>query len=228
MLCLAIREAFVSRSSAVSAWLPFVGAALFIVTGFAWLGHSLDAPELARAYQFGFASSAVTLGSSNAGQTTSKEQAVLSRRLERARIVSAYDPERLRAVPPFVLFNDGRFWPYAGDVMPNAAMRLRWDGAESGELSITPYDGGEAWSVLLRSKRLVRPDWSPFSNLVAYYSDGRVWIVDVKGKRFQSLVQEPLLEEGGVLRFSADGTALAFYFNADQRWKAQDLYVLAP
>ncbi len=218
-----------SKSSAVSGvWLAVLGALCVVWATGAAVGHRLSAPELARAYQCGFATAAVTLGGSKSfASASSVEQSVLSRRLERARIVSAYDPERLRAVPPFVLFNDGRFWPYAGDVLPRASMHLRWDGAESGELTIQPY-GAEAWSVPLRSKHLVRPDWSPFSNLVAYYDLGRVWIVDVKGKRFQSLVQEPLLDEGGVLRFSADGTALAFYFNADQRWKAQDLYVLAP
>jgi hypothetical protein len=188
--------------------------------------RSLDAPALARAYQEGFASAAVSLGQSQRASTTEAEQALLTRRLERARIVSAYDPERLRAVPPFVLVDDGRFWPYAGDVHPRASLTLRWDGSESGLLTVLPY-GAPAWSAPLRSRGLVRPDWSPFSNLVAYYDLGRVWIVDVQGRRFQSLVQEPLLDEGGVLRFSADGTALAFYFNADQRWKAQDLYVLA-
>lgn len=217
-----------SKSSAANApWAGLLGAVVTAVLILAALRHSLQAPELARAYQCGFASAAVTLGQSQAAVASSNEQALLKRRFERANIVSAYDPERLRAVPPFVLVNDGRFWPYAGDAQPRASMRLRWDGGESGELFIRPY-GSEPWSVPLRSKRLVRPDWSPFSNLVAYYDLGRVWIVDVKGKRFQSLVQEPLLDEGGVLRFSADGTALAFYFNADQRWKAQDLYVLAP
>jgi hypothetical protein len=197
----------------------------------AWAGsrlaaRRLDAPSLGRAYQTGFARGAVSIGSQQSDPSASNELNVLSRRLERARIVSAYDPERLRAVSPFVLVNDGRFWPYAGDVHPRARWSLRWDGAESGELTVAPYDA-PAWSVPLRSKALVRPDWSPFSNLVAYYDLGRVWIVDVKGRRFQSLVQEPLLDDGGVLKFSADGTALAFYFNADQRWKAQDLYVLA-
>jgi hypothetical protein len=62
---------------------------------------------------------------------------------------------------------------------------------------------------------------------VAYYDLGRVWIVDVTGKRYQSLVQEPLLDEGGILKFSADGTALAFYFSADESLLAQNLYVLA-
>ena len=217
-----------SKSSAASPfWLSLGGAALAVTLGLLGLRHDIEAPDLARAYQTGFAAPAVNLGGSSAAVASGNEQAVLNRRLERARIVSAYDPERLRAVPPFVLFNDGRFWPYAGDVMPRATLRLDWSGKESGQLFIRPY-GGEAWSVPLRSKRLVRPDWSPFSNLVAYYDLGRVWIVDVKGKRFQSLVQEPLLDEGGVLRFSADGTALAFYFSADQKWKAQDLYVLAP
>ena len=216
-----------SRSSAVSApWLGFFG--LLCLAGCLpfVLSHELAAPDLARAYQCGFAAPAVTLGQSNAAQATDAQQAVLGRRLERARIVSAYDPERLRAVPPFTLVNDGRFWPYAGDVHPRASLKLRWDGAENGELTVSPY-AAPPWTVPLRSKGLVRPDWSPFSNLVAYYDLGRVWIVDIYGRRYQSLVQEPLLDEGGVLRFSADGTALAFYFNADKRWKAQDLYVLA-
>jgi hypothetical protein len=217
----------VSKSSAVNgAWAALLGWGLGLLGAALCVQRSLSAPELARSYQYGFAEAAVTLGQSQSANATGEEQAVLTRRLERARIVSAYDPERLRAVPPFTLVNDGRFWPYAGDVHPRASMELRWDGAESGQLTVRPY-GLAPWSAPLRSKRLVRPDWSPFSNLVAYYDLGRVWIVDIQGRRFQSLVQEPLLDEGGVLRFSADGTALAFYFNADQTWKAQDLYVLA-
>jgi hypothetical protein len=217
----------VSNSSGDKApWLGFLGL-LLLAAALPWiLNRRVDGAVLARAYQCGFASPAVTLGQSQGSGTNGGEQAVLSRRLERARIVSSYDPEHLRAVPPFTLINDGRFWPYAADAHPQANLRLRWDGSESGELYVQPYDG-VAWSVPLRSKNLVQPDWSPYSNLVAYYDLGRVWIVDVQGRRFQSLVQEPLLDEGGRLRFSADGTALAFYFEADQRWKAQDLYVLS-
>jgi hypothetical protein len=206
-------------------WLAVAGLAALLGLVYLASGHQLTAPDLARAYQNGFAAAAVKLGGEEPGITTAIQQTVLQRRLERARIVGAYDPEHLRAVPPFVLIDDGRFWPYAGDVHPRAEMRLRWDGVESGELSITPY-GGTPWKQPLRSKGLVRPDWSPVSNLVAFYDLGRVWIVDVSGRRMQSLVQEPMLDEGGVLRFSADGTALAFYFNVDRRWKALDLYVL--
>jgi hypothetical protein len=217
----------VSKSSAVNGpWVGLLGLGLGLGGALFLAQRGLSAPDLARSYQCGFASAAVSLGQSQAASASGQEQAVLTRRLERARIVSAYDPERLRAVPPFALINDGRFWPYAGDVHPRASLDLHWDGAESGLLTVRPY-GGAPWSAPLRSKHLVRPDWSPFSNLVAYYDLGRVWIVDVQGRRFQSLVQEPLLDEGGVLRFSADGTALAFYFDADQTWKAQDLYVLA-
>jgi hypothetical protein len=221
------KEACVSKSSSVSAPSLLALAGLAGLLGLAYLadGWRLSATDLARAYQTGFAAAAVTLGGAEPGITTPQEQALLQRRLERARIVSAYDPEHLRAVPPFLLIDDGRFWPYAGDVHPRAEMRLRWDDGAGGELSITPY-GGTPWKQPLRSKRLVRPDWSPVSNLVAFYDLGRVWIVDVSGRRMQSLVQEPLLDQGGVLRFSADGTALAFYFDADQRWKALDLYVL--
>jgi hypothetical protein len=100
-----------------------------------------------------------------------------------------------------------------------------WDGEESGQIQIRPI-GAPAWRQPTRSQGLVLPDWSAMSGLVAYYDLGRVWIADVKGRKHQSLVQEPQLEQGGQLRFSADGTALAFYYSGAQRWISQDLYVL--
>lgn len=185
--------------------------------------RGLDAGELARLYQSGFARNAVAL--LPLSSLADSERGVLERRLQRAVTVSAHDPERLRAVPPHPLSGDGRFWPALGELVPPAGWRLRWDGQESGELSIRP-EGAPAWKVPLRSLDLVRPDWSPFSGLVAYYDLGRVWIADVNGRRFQSLVQEPLLDRGGAIRFSADGTAVAFYFHENGRWLSQDLYVL--
>lgn len=204
-------------------WLGLLGLAFF-----AWLGwqagrSDLDARQLAGIYQAGFARVAVKL--IPLAHIAPTQADVLRRSLERADVVCSYDLEHLRAVPPFALADDGRFWTAMSDIHPRATMELRWDGSESGSLTIRPQ-GLPAWQVPLRSKDLVRPDWSPYSGLVAYYDLGRVWIADVQGKKFQSLVQEPLLDEGGRLRFSADGTSLAFYFHADRNWKGQYLYVL--
>lgn len=205
-------------------WPGLLGLAMLAVLGWSALRYRTDGETLARIYQAGFARSAVVLV--EASHADSLQAQVLTRRLERSDIVRAYDPERLRATLPFLLTADGRFWPAANDIQPHARMQVRWDGAESGELKVTPF-GGKAWNVPLRSRGLVRPDWSAYSGLVAYYDLERVWIADVEGKKFQSLAWAPLLDEGGVLKFSADGTALAFYFHQDGRWKAQDLYVLA-
>ncbi|HXB98245.1 MAG TPA: hypothetical protein VNZ54_09340 [bacterium] len=183
----------------------------------------VGAAELARLYQAGFCGVSVHL--IPAADCSPLEAAVLRRRLERADIVRRYDPERLRATTPFTLQDDGRFWAASAAAPPSAFMRLDWGGSESGQLELQPWDG-PAWQVPLRSKALVLPDWSAYSGLVAYYDLGRVWIADLHGKKFQSLVQEPLLENGGVLKFSADGTALAFYFHANHQWLAQNLYVL--
>jgi hypothetical protein len=193
-----------------------------------WAGHAatlrrVDAPELARLYQAGFCRGAVALLA--VADCAPVEAAVLRRRLERAETVCRYDPERLRATRPFVLADDGRFWPASATVGPLAFMKVVWDGAESGRLELQPFDA-PAWAAPLRSRQLVQPDWSASSGLVAYYDLGRVWIADVRGHKFQSLSQEPALELGGVLRFSADGTALAFYAHSQRRWMAQDLYVL--
>jgi hypothetical protein len=188
------------------------------------LHYQVDGADLARIYQAGFARSAVALIPASSADALQAQ--VLQRRLQRSDVVRAYDPERLRATLPFILAADGRFWPAANDIQPHARMDVRWDGAESGQLKVKPF-GGKAWDVPLRSRGLVRPDWSAYSGLVAYYDLERVWIADVEGKKFQSLVQAPELDEGGVLKFSADGTALAFYFHFDGRWKAQDLYVLS-
>jgi hypothetical protein len=210
-------------SSAERPLLALLGLALA-----AWCGHRavhrrLDAAELARLYQAGFCRSSVALLA--VSDCAPVEAAVLRRRLERADTVRRYDPERLRATKPFAVADDGRFWPASANVGPLAFVRVTWDGEESGRLELRPFDA-PAWSVPLRSRQLVQPDGSGTSGLVAYYDLGRVWIADVHGRKFQSLTQAPDLEQGGVLRFSADGTALAFYAHAQRRWMAQDLYVL--
>jgi hypothetical protein len=183
----------------------------------------VNAAELSRLYQAGFCRSSVALLAM--ADCAPVEAAELRRRLDRADTVRRFDPERLRATKPFAVSDDGRFWPASASVGPSAALELRWDGEESGSLQVQPYDA-PAWSAPLRSRQLVRPDASAYSGLVAYYDLGRVWIADVRGRKFQSLVQEPLLEQGGVLRFSADGTALEFYARTAGRWQAQYLYVL--
>lgn len=210
-------------SGAEPTWLGLLGLALFALGLRAMLRQGIGADELARLYQAGFGRNAVAL--LPLAQVSENERAVLQRRLERAIAVSAHDPQRLRAVQPYPLSDDGRFWPATSDLAPAASWELRWDGAESGRLTVRPR-GAPAWQQDLRSQALVQPDWSAFSGLVAYYDLGRVWIADVQGRRFQSLVQEPALEQGGRLRFSADGTALAFYYRGAQRWMSQDLYVL--
>jgi hypothetical protein len=210
-------------SAADRPWLGLLGLLLL-----GWAGHRaaqrrLDARELARLYQAGFCRGSVALLTE--ADCAPVEAAVLRRRLERAQTVSRYDPERLRATRPFALADDGRFWPASANVGPGAFMSVSWDGEESGRLELRPFDA-PAWSAPLRSRQLVQPDWSASSGLVAYYDLGRVWIADVRGRKFQSLVQEPELEQGGMLRFSGDGTALAFYAHSQRRWMAQDLYVL--
>jgi hypothetical protein len=210
-------------SGAEHPWLGFLGLLLLGLALRAALHWQLDAGELARLYQAGFARNAVAL--LDAASVAPNEAEVLRKRLERALAVSAHDPERLRAVPPYAVSDDGRYWPFSSDLAPAAAWRLDWDGAESGVLQVSPR-GMAPWRQSTRSQALVRPDWSAFSGLVAYYDLGRVWIADVSGLRHQSLVQEPALEQGGQLRFSADGTALAFYDRNGRRWMAQDLYVL--
>lgn len=210
-------------SGAEHPWLGLFGLVLLALGLRAALHWQLDASELARLYQAGFARNAVTL--LDATVVAPHEADVLRKRLERAIAVSAHDPERLRAVPPYAVSDDGRYWPFSSDLAPPAAWRLNWDGAESGVLQISPR-GASPWRQSTRSQALVRPDWSAFSGLVAYYDLGRVWIADVSGLRHQSLVQEAALEQGGQLRFSADGTALAFYDKRGRRWMAQDLYVL--
>lgn len=217
------KESELKSSDAERPWLGILGLLLFACLLRGALRYRLPADEMARLYQAGFARNAVAL--LPLARLSGSERSVLERRLQRAVAVSAHDPERLRAVPPYPLTGDGRFWPSIGELVPAATWRLRWDGEESGELSVAP-EGAPAWKVPLRSRDLVRPDWSPFSGLVAYYDLGRVWIADVRGRRFQSLVQEPLLDRGGAIRFSADGTAVAFYFHEDGRWLSQDLYVL--
>lgn len=210
-------------SGADRPWLGLLGLALLALGLRAALQRHLDAAELARLYQAGFARSAVAL--LPVSRVAPNERAVLIKRLERATAVASFDPERLRAVPPQPLSDDGRFWPFSSDLAPPAGLRVHWDGGESGEISVTPY-GAPAWKQHTRSQGLVQPDWSALSGLVAYYDLGRVWIADIKGTKHQSLVQEPQLEQGGQLRFSADGTALAFYYSGAQRWISQDLYVL--
>lgn len=210
-------------SDAEHSWLGWLGLCLLAWGLRAALHHRLDAADLARLYQAGFARPAVALLSQT--PVAPNERAVLQRRLERASAVSAQDPQRLRAIPPYALSDDGRFWPLSSDLSPAARWDLDWSGAESGELRVYPL-GGKPWKQTLRSEAPVLPDWSAFSGLVAYYDLGRVWIADVQGRHFQSIVQEPGLEQGGQLRFSADGTALAFYYRGAQRWMAQDLYVL--
>ena len=195
---------------------------------FAWGGHRLvtlrlSAADLARLYQAGFCRGSVAL--LPVSDCAPVQAAVLRRRLLRAETVSRYDPERLRATRPFPIADDGRFWPASATVGPSATMTLTWEGSQGGRLELRPFDAS-AWGAPLRSQELVRPDWSANSGLVAYYDLGRVWIADVRGHKFQSLVQAPQLEQGGVLRFSADGTALAFYSDSQRRWMAQDLYVL--
>lgn len=204
-------------------WLGLLGLVLLGLGLRAAVERRLDADDLARLYQAGFGRNAVAL--LPLAEIAPPERAVLERRLERAAAVAAHDPERLRAVPPYPVRDDGRYWPLTSDLVPPARWAMRWDGFESGVLSVRPRKGA-AWRQPTRSQALVRPDWSAFSGLVAYYDLGRVWIADVNGRRHQSLVQAPGLEQGGQLRFSADGTALAFYENATGRWSAQDLYVL--
>lgn len=196
-----------------------------LAAGLGWnLAHrGLDAAELARLYQAGFCRPSVAL--LPLSRVSTLEAEVLRRRLARADTVRRFDPERLRATAPYALADDGRFWPSSAGAPLLAGWHLRWDGSESGVLRVQPY-GAQAWQVPLRSQALVAPDASAYSGLVAYFDLGRVWIADVGGKRFQSLVQEPDLEQGGVLKFSADGTTLAFYFNQGGRWMVQDLYVL--
>lgn len=201
-----------------------LGLALGAVLALAFCQRRADGALLADLYQAGFARSAVRLLPLSGASP--QEAAELRARLSRADIVCSFDPEHLRATPPFAVDADSRFWPATNDFHPPAQIDVEWDGEESGELTVQPEQGPE-WKAPLRSKGLVEPDWSPYSGLVAYYDLGRVWIVDVKGKRYQSLVQEPLLDEGGILKFSADGTALAFYFHADKSLLAQNLYVLA-
>lgn len=210
-------------SGAEHPWLGLLGLALLALGLRAAAQRHLNAADLARLYQAGFGRNAVALLA--VAPVSANEREILERRLSRALAVSAHDPERLRAIPPYPLSDDGRYWPYTSDLAPPARWSLHWDGAESGLLRIIPGDA-PAWKQPTRSQGLVRPDWSAFSGLVAYYDLGRVWIADVRGRRHQSLVQEPGLEQGGQLRFSADGTALAFYFRGAQRWMAQDLYVL--
>lgn len=211
------------KSSGDKPWLGLLGLLLLALGYRAVLQQRLDAVAMARLYQAGFGRNVVAL--LPLADLSLNERAVLERRLERAVAVSAHDPQRLRAVAPYPLGDDGRYWPFTSDLSPAARWDLRWHGAESGRLSVTPRIG-KAWQQELRSQALVQPDWSAFSGLVAYYDLGRVWIADVNGTRFQSLVQEPALEQGGRLRFSADGTALAFYYRGAQRWMSQDLYVL--
>jgi hypothetical protein len=218
------KKEFGLKSFAVERGLGLLG---LLLLGALYGGASrwrLDGQDLARLYQSGYALN--TLRLLEISTASPMEREVLRRRVERARTVSAHDPERLRAVAPYPLQDDGRFWPLLGGATPAARWRLRWNGNPGeGELVLQPLKGS-AWRVPLRSKGLVRPDWSAFSRLVAFYDLGRVWIADVDGKKFQSLVQEPELDRGGVLKFSADGTALAFYFHNDRTWLSQDLYVL--
>ena len=160
----------------------------------AWAGQRatlrrLDAPELARLYQAGFCRGSVALLA--AADCAPVEAAVLRRRLERAETVSRYDPERLRATRPFAVADDGRFWPASANVGPAAFLRLDWEGEESGRLELRPFDA-PAWNAPLRSRQLVQPDWSATSGLVANYDLGRVWIADVRGRKFQSLLSAPL------------------------------------
>jgi len=187
-----------------------LGLALGAVLALAFCQRRADGALLADLYQAGFARSAVRLLPLSGASP--QEAAELRARLSRADIVCSFDPEHLRATPPFAVDADSRFWPATNDFHPPAQIDVEWDGEESGELTVQPEQG---------------PEWKAYSGLVAYYDLGRVWIVDVKGKRYQSLVQEPLLDEGGILKFSADGTALAFYFHADKSLLAQNLYVLA-
>jgi hypothetical protein len=203
--------------------LGLIGLCLLGYGGWKLGQRRVGAAELARLYQAGFCRASVNL--IGAAECSPVEAAVLRKRLERADIIRRYDPERLRATKPFALADDGRFWAASAAAPPMAFLRLDWDGSESGQLELQPWDG-PSWQVPLRSKSLVLPDWSAYSGLVAYFDLGRVWIADIHGKKFQSLVQEPLLENGGVLKFSADGTALAFYFHANRVWLAQNLYVL--
>lgn len=204
-------------------WLAWLG-----LLGLAWglrsaVQRQLDAAELARLYQAGFARGAVAL--LPVSRVAPVEREVLERRLQRAAAVASFDPERLRAVPPYDLSDDGRYWPFNSDLAPAALWHVDWHGEESGMIRVTPM-GSAAWAQPTRSQGLVMPDWSAMSGLVAYYDLGRVWIADVRGRKHQSIVQEPQLEQGGQLRFSADGTALAFYYRGAQRWMSQDLYVL--
>jgi hypothetical protein len=200
-----------------------LGVAAAAVLALVFCGWSVGGADLARLYQAGFARSAVRLLPLAVVDT--REAAILRKRLERADLVCSFTPERLRATRPFMLADDGRFWPSLNDLHPLARIGLTWHGAGMGELVVTP-EGAPSWRTPLRCTGLVRPDWSPYSGLVAYYDLGRVWIADVQGRRFQSLVQEPRLDAGGDLKFSSDGTALAFYFDADKTWMVQDLFVL--
>ncbi len=204
------------------AW-ALLGIAMLAALGAGAAHRRMNGAELERFYQCGYARPAVAL--LPLADIAPVEAAGLVKRLNRANVVFRFDPEKLRATPAVPLVDDGTFWPAKLDLCPRAGMRLRWDGAESGELAVSP-EGAPAWKVALRSKEFVRPAWSAFSGLIAYYDMGRVWIADVRGRRFQSVSVEPRLEDGGNLKFSADGTALEFYSDRDRTWKAQFLYVL--
>ncbi len=211
-------------SDAEHPWLGCLGLVLLVLGLRGAVQHRVDAAELARFYQAGFAHNAVALLPLTPVSPVERE--VLQRRLERAVAVSAHNPLRLRAVPPYPLGDDGRYWPATSDLAPPARWRLRRSGSENAKLHIALHGQAPTAPFETRSERLVMPDWSPFSRLVAYYDLGRVFISDLEGLHMQSLVQVPELEQGGQLRFSADGTALAFYYRGAQRWTAQDIYVL--
>lgn len=181
-----------------------------------------DGPELARLYQHGFGASVQALAQAPGVSPAQREE--LAKRWLRARTLARHDPEDLRATPPFILRDDGRFWPKSSDVHPTGSMVVSGQGA-SRQLRISPY-GGAPWSVPLRSAFQVAPDWSPVSGLVAYFDLGRIWIADVAGRKYQSLASVPELEQGGELRFSADGNSLAFQPRHGGAWKAVDFYAL--
>jgi hypothetical protein len=200
----------------------FAGLALAAWLVVMFLDWRPSASDLARLYQAGFARPAVRLAALAAIEP--EKAAYLEAKLARARVVAGYNPERLRASEPFLLRDDGLFWPSLNDLAPAAQASYELLAAGGACLSVAPEDS-KPWSVNVRSSG-VRPDWSAASNLVAYYDLGRVWIADVQGRHFQSIALEPALEKGGALRFSADGTALEVYTETDGVWRAQDLYVL--